>query len=201
MTKVNRTNQQLADQTLLAGIQGNPQSFPLLVVGGKTVTVADAIAVLQARVDATNRVATTRAAWQEAMKAEEDERADTRAVVTGVRRGLQAAFDDSPETLGKYGLKPRKAPAVPVHVRVAAAAKAKATRAARHTMGSKQKQAVKGDVTDVVITPVTASTSSQPAAIGATTAPASAAAAASSAPSAPAGTTAPATPSAPAKLG
>jgi hypothetical protein len=197
MPKINRTTQQLGDQTLLAGIQGNPQSFPLLVVGGKAVTAADAIVVLQTRIDSSNRVASTRAAWQEAVKAEEDEHASTRAVVSGVRRGIQTAFDDSPETLGKYGLKPRKTATVSAHVRVAAAAKAKATRSARHTMGSKQKQAVKGDVTDVVVTPVTASRSSQPAATEATTAPASAAPPASPATSAPA----PATPAAPAKLG
>jgi hypothetical protein len=34
-------------------------------------------------------------------------------------------------------------------------AKRAATRAARHTMGPKQKKAVKGDVTGVVVTPVT----------------------------------------------
>jgi hypothetical protein len=39
--------------------------------------------------------------------------------------------------------------------KVAAAAKLKATRAARHTAGSVQKKAVKGDVTGVIVTPVT----------------------------------------------
>jgi hypothetical protein len=91
------------------------------------------------------------------VQAERDERAKSRALVTGVRQALQAAFADSAETLAKYGLKPRKKPVVSPQTRVAAAAKAKATRAARHTMGSNQKKAVKGDVTAVSVTPVKSS--------------------------------------------
>jgi hypothetical protein len=48
-------------------------------------------------------------------------------------------------------MKPRKAPAARTpEEKIAAAAKAKATRAARHTMGSKQKAKVKGTVTTIV---------------------------------------------------
>jgi hypothetical protein len=39
--------------------------------------------------------------------------------------------------------------------RVMATAKAKATRKARGTMGKKQKLTVKGDVTGVIVTPIT----------------------------------------------
>jgi hypothetical protein len=172
MTKINRTTQQLSDQTLLTGIQSNPQQFPLLVVGGKTMTVADAIVVIQARIDSSNRVAPARSALQAVLKAEQDEHASSHAFVTELRRALQSAFADAPDMLGKYGLRPRKAAAVSVHTRVVAVAKAKATRATRHTMGSKQKQALKGDVTGVAITPVTASGAPQTSATAVTAAPA-----------------------------
>ena len=55
------------------------------------------------------------------------------------RNRMTAAFGDSAELLGQYGLKPRKPTVASPATRVAAAAKAKATRAARHTMGSKQR--------------------------------------------------------------
>jgi hypothetical protein len=186
MTNVNRTTQQISDQTLLTGIQGNPQQFPLLVVDGKAATVSDAIAILQARIDSTNRVGPARTALQAAVKAERDEHATSHAFVTELRRALQSAFADAPDTLGKYGLKPRKAPAVSVRTRVLALAKATATRAARHTMGSKQKQALKGDVIDVTVAPVTASGASPADASALATAPASPPAASSPSLTAPA---------------
>jgi hypothetical protein len=52
-------------------------------------------------------------------------------------------------------LSPRKVSAVSPEKKVAAAAKAKATREARHTMGKNQKQGVKEDVIGIVVSPVT----------------------------------------------
>ena len=63
------------------------------------------------------------------------------------------------DTLADFGLSPRKVAVVSPEARVAAVAKTKATRAARHTMGAKQKKAIQGDVTGVLITPITPSTS------------------------------------------
>jgi len=59
--------------------------------------------------------------------------------------------------LADFGIQPPKV-RVPltVEAKAAAAAKRAATRAARHTMGSQQKKAVKGDVTGIVMTPITA---------------------------------------------
>ena len=71
---------------------------------------------------------------------------------------VRATFS-SASVLADFGLAPKKA-RTPLTVEQKAAAKAKrdATRAARGTMGKKAKLAVKGDVTGVEITPVTAST-------------------------------------------
>ena len=54
---------------------------------------------------------------------------------------------------------PEAARARTVEAKAVATAKRAATRAARHTMGSKQKKGIKGDVADVVVTPVTAAPS------------------------------------------
>jgi hypothetical protein len=75
------------------------------------------------------------------------------ALVTFVR----AAFGSSPDVLADFGLHPPKVRApLTVEAKTAAAAKRKATRAARHTQGAKQKAKVKGAVTGIIVTPVTA---------------------------------------------
>ena len=72
---------------------------------------------------------------------------------------LQGAFAHSSEALAEFGLEPKKKrrPATAEEVLVSAA-KLRATRAERRTMGKRQKAAIKGNVTGVVITPVTAPT-------------------------------------------
>jgi len=71
---------------------------------------------------------------------------------------VKATFSKSPDVLVDFGLAPKQA-ATPLTVEQKAArvAKGKATRQARGTMGKKKKLAVHGDVTGVVVTPVTAS--------------------------------------------
>jgi hypothetical protein len=57
--------------------------------------------------------------------------------------------------LADFGLRPKKAPTpLTVEEKAAAAAKRKATRVARNTMGSQQKKAVTGTFVGVVVTPI-----------------------------------------------
>jgi hypothetical protein len=74
-------------------------------------------------------------------------------------------FASDAAALADLGLKPPKARApLTAEQKAAAKAKAKATRIARGTTGPKAKKAIKGNVTGVQITPVTASaTASEPA--------------------------------------
>jgi hypothetical protein len=58
--------------------------------------------------------------------------------------------------LADFGIHPKARTPPTVEASLAAVAKRRATRAARRTMGSQQKKAVKGDVTGVVVTPTTA---------------------------------------------
>jgi hypothetical protein len=71
-------------------------------------------------------------------------------------------------------LTPRKPHVVTPEVKVAAAAKAKATRAARHTMGAQQKAGIKGalDGVNLVVTAQPPAPSASPSVSATTTAPA-----------------------------
>jgi hypothetical protein len=144
-SNINRSQQQDGDQKLIDGLNKHGQTITSLMIQGASHPTAAIIAVLQERIDSAKTVVLSKATWQADVKADRDERAKTKAFVSGLRQALQVAFAGSIDTLADFGLKPRKAraPRTPEQ-KAAASAKAKATRAARHTMGSKQKAMVKG---------------------------------------------------------
>jgi len=81
---------------------------------------------------------------------------------------LRATFSNATAQLGDFGLlAPKARQPLSTEKRAAATAKMRATRTARGTTSKKQKLGVKGDVTGVVVTPITAPGPSSP-----TTAPA-----------------------------
>jgi hypothetical protein len=130
---------------MIDGLVKHSQTLPSLTIAGTSHPTAAIIAVLQARIDAAKATVPSRAIWQTTVQADRDERAKTKAFVSGIRQAVQVAFAGSIDTLADFGLKPRKTrtPRTPEE-KAAAVAKAKATRAARHTMGSKQKAKVTG---------------------------------------------------------
>jgi hypothetical protein len=143
---ITRTQQQNVDQKLIDGFNKHAQTIPSLLIGGTSLKTADIIGTLQARIAAANAAVSTRATWQTAVKADHDERAKTKTFVSGLRQAIQVAFAGSIDVLADFGLAPRKQRVVTPEEKAAASAKAKATREARHTMGSKQKKAIKGTV-------------------------------------------------------
>jgi hypothetical protein len=128
-------------------ITGTQKHFPngSLTFGGETYTPAALIQLLQGLDDATTGMDAARAKWQDAVKAQRDVRAKVGPVMQAYRSYLVALFGNAVESLADFGMTPRKAPAPQTAAQKAtAAAKRKATRAARHTMGNRQNAAVKG---------------------------------------------------------
>jgi hypothetical protein len=136
---------------LIAGLQKHPPSGAL-VIDGKTYTTAEVVSALQAIIDALNAAVSTRAAFLEAAHTSETTVEDNRVFVTGLRQIVQIQYGQAASILSDFGLTPRKTASTTPDVKVAAAAKAKATRDARGTKGSKQKAAITGNVTSVEIT-------------------------------------------------
>lgn len=143
---LNRTQFQNVDQKLIDGFNKHAQTIPSLLIGGTSLKTADIIGTLQARLAAANAAVSTRATWQTAVKADHDERAKTKVFLSGLRQALLVAFAGSIDTLADFGLVARKASVISPEKKLAAADKARATRAARHTLGKKQKAAIKGTV-------------------------------------------------------
>jgi hypothetical protein len=152
-TPNSRTVNQAADQKMIDGFNKHASTITSLVIAGVTYKTADILAIFQGRMATANTVEIAKPPWQAAVKADKDERAKTKAFVSGVRQSLQVMFAGSVDTLADFGLKPRKPHVVSPETKAAAALKAKATRDARKTMGKVQKAKIKGNVT---ITPATA---------------------------------------------
>ena len=146
-TKQNRIFQHAANQKLSDGLTKQQQTIPSFTVNGTSIKTADIVASLQARIKTAEAVDFAKATWQSAVKADRDERAKTKSLVSGVRQTLVLMFAGSIDTLAEFGLRSRKAhaPLTPEQ-QALAVARARATRKARNTMGSRQKAKIKGTV-------------------------------------------------------
>jgi hypothetical protein len=141
-----RNDKVAADQSLLDGINKHSATIPAVIVSGAAVPLKDITTTLQARIEAAKNVAPAKATWLVAVQADRDQRANSKTLVTVLKQTLELFFAGQVDTLADFGLTGRKPTVVTPETRVAAAAKARATRAARHTMGKKQKAKIKGTV-------------------------------------------------------
>lgn len=141
-TNKNRTSSLDQDTQLIAGVQQHltKQSF---IVGDKPCTAQDVINVFQSRITTGRAAVSGKAAWQAAVKADRDQRAQTAVFVRAFRNIVLGMFHD-PSTLADFGLSPHKSTKKTVATKSVAIAKNKATRVARNTMGKKKKAEIKG---------------------------------------------------------
>ena len=146
-TTTSRDSQLAADQKLIDGLNKHSSTLSSLVIGGQSYTTAAVIGLLQGRIATSTSATNAHATWQAAVQADREQQAKTKPFVSGLRKALQVAYAGSIDSLADFGLKAPKprTPLTPAQ-KAAAVAKAEATRAARHTMGPKQKAAIKGTV-------------------------------------------------------
>ena len=148
-------------------IAGTTKHFPngQFTLGNTVFTTASLIQLFQSLADAMTALSTAQASAKDAMAAVQATKTKVGPVIQAFQRFVLAAFSNAVQTLADFGLEPPKARApLTSQQKAAAAAKAKATRAARGTTSKKQKLAIKGNVTGVNVTPVTAPTAAQPSA-------------------------------------
>ena len=150
-------------QALVAGMQ---KHFPngSFMFGNVTYTTASFVQAIQALEDALTAVNAAQATARDAVRARRAAQANVAPLMRDLRTFLRATFS-SAATLADFGLTPIRAPRpLDSEQRATATAKLRATRLARGTKSKKQKLAIKGDVTGVVVTPVTLAGPSSPTA-------------------------------------
>jgi hypothetical protein len=144
MTTVSRTTTQGKDQEVLNGIQTELQSMPTLFLGSETYTPQTLADFVQSRIDKANAVTTTRAAWEDALRAYDAVNKKATIVLGDLRHLVMAAFGRESPKLASFGFPLPKVPTLTSEQRSRAALRAAATRKARRTMGKRQKALVKG---------------------------------------------------------
>jgi hypothetical protein len=164
-THMSRTTVTKTKAAALAQVQaliaGTTQHFPngSFTIGGTVYTSASLVQVLQGLASAMTAQRAAQAGARDALAAEHAAATQVGPILLAYKRLVLAAFANTAQTLVDFGLGPPRARTPLTTEQLATrAAKAKATRVARGTMSRKQKLAVKGDVTGVVVTPVTAAT-------------------------------------------
>ncbi|MGA2448001.1 MAG: hypothetical protein ABTD50_04920 [Polyangiaceae bacterium] len=177
-------NQRVRD--LVAGTQKHPMSGSV-TLAGSSYTQQTLVQALQGVVDVLAASDTAKASWKESLKNVKDTKTKTLPLVSSYRSWIAATYGSAPSALADFGMTPRKVPTpLTAEQKAAAAAKRKATRVARNTLGKTQKKNIKGNVTGIVVTPTTSTpnnvaaptTSAPPAAVPVTSAAAPAAGAA-----------------------
>ena len=151
----NKANTLAQMQALVAGTQ---KHFPngSFTLGNVTYTTASLVQAIQVLEDALTAVDAAQASARDAVNALRAAEATAAPLLRDYRNFLRVTFGAAATPLAEFGMPPPKA-RTPLgsEQRLAATAKMRATRLARGTTSKKQKLAIKGDVTGVLVTPVT----------------------------------------------
>ena len=157
MFKVHGKNDLAACMKKLAA--GAAKHFPAggasISIGGVAYAPAALTQVLQDFVDQRDAVEAARALTKARLQVEEARAPAQLAVARDFERFVRGMFGNAPDVLADFGLDPLKSPTpATAEQKAVAAARRRATRKARHTMGSRQKKGVKGAIdARLVVTP------------------------------------------------
>ena len=140
---------------LEAGIKKNLATFTF-IVAGKRYTGPEALAFVQQTLAVAVAVATAHASLTEAIQNEKHFLALNARTLKALRDMIRLMYGGGDATtLAEFKIEPRKVrKQMTVETLLIRAAKSRATRAKRRTMGKRQKAKIKGDVIGVVIEPV-----------------------------------------------
>jgi hypothetical protein len=134
---------------LMEGVRAQYAAAPdtPVTLAGRTMTAAELVALLQADIDASDASRQAHAAWQTRVQEERESHQAIAPILRALTASVLSRVGDTVDAgreLASFGLTPRKLPERTVEAKVAAAEKGKATRAARGTLGKKERLAIKG---------------------------------------------------------
>ena len=173
----NKTTALARNKLISEGVNKNFSKVKSLTVGGDEYTPKSLLAVLTAEDDASLAVDSTRAQLEAQVVTHRSAKVTAAALRSALKVYILGTYGKKAvQLLGDFGMNAPKAPgARTVDERSKAVAKNLATRAARHTMGKKQKLLVTGVVSPTATTAETSSSSAPavaPAQVASAAAPA-----------------------------
>ena len=149
MSFQNSTTRLKALQKAKDGVGKHFSNVGSLTLGGVTVAPADLMVLIQAELDSMAATGKLKADVKTQLVAEQSAHDKVEPLLRALKAyvlALYGATDAASSTLQDFGYTPRKSSKKTLATKVEASVKTKATRAARHTAGTKQKQAIKGTV-------------------------------------------------------
>jgi hypothetical protein len=144
----------------IAGIRKHFASAPSILLGGTSTTPNDAIATLQGSIDAIDAASASAQAFHGAVTAQHAAIAKGTGLLTDLKTLVKSQLGSSEGVLGDFGFTSPSRQTPDEATKAAAVVKRAATRAARHTMGKRQKASVKGSVPATGAQPAISGTSS-----------------------------------------
>jgi hypothetical protein len=130
-------------QALVAGMLASYGPTATFTIRGVTYSRDQLVQRFQQRIAAAEQTKSSKNAWHADVQSERQVDIDVRLFREGMRSHLEATLGKDSANLRDYGFSPRKPRTKTVKVKAQALAKAAATRAARQTMGKKQRKAIK----------------------------------------------------------
>ena len=140
----NKNNSIHRNRKMIDGVDKHYASLPAIVLHGAPLAPTDVVKILQDQIDAVDATAAARTAFLEAVSAERDAAAKADSLFKALKTRVLSDFTNQADVLAEFGLTLRKRRVPDAATLVEAARKAEATRKARHTMGKRQKAAIKG---------------------------------------------------------
>ncbi len=167
---------ELTTTEIQALISGLPKYCPSMniMLDGEPYTTTEVVQLLQTVLDALTAITAARTALAASIAAGKKVAANEGVLAKEAREVVAVGFANTPAALDALAITPRKSPKpLSAEARLAATAKARATRIARGTTSKKEKAKISGGVTGVTVTPVTSGTAaSMASSTGSTGAPA-----------------------------
>jgi hypothetical protein len=138
---------------LITGTQKHLANETLAFNGARFATQA-LIQVLQELIDVVTRSDAAKAEWKDALKSMNDGKATIVPVLVAFQAFVVNRFGNAPSTLEDFGIAPRKVPTpMTAEQKAAALVKRKATRAARHIVGKKERAKIQAPAATTPTTP------------------------------------------------
>ena len=143
-------------QSLGAGVTKHLSNVTNVTLAGSSYTPAQITTKLQQVASLRSDVDAAKATTKAKLAAEKAQMPALRTFMSALVSYVKAGYGSAPDVLADFGIHPKTRAPLTVEAKAAASAKRASTRAARNTMGSKQKLDVMGDVVGITVTPITA---------------------------------------------
>jgi hypothetical protein len=145
--RLNRANRRDSYRLAVAGIDKYLATEPSLPIRGTSPTPLELKQALQGHIDDVDQADVARARWTDTVTAQRTSERRTMPMLSALKTFVTLKFGpDAVAVLADFGFTPAKQVQKTVETKKQAVEKSRATRTARHTMGKKQKKAVKGTV-------------------------------------------------------